>query len=318
MMAPLDTDRLRLEAFRATTMAALEDLVIEALRVRDEQRFAVDGLREDLRREIAEHAETTHAYRVAVDVLAAALLGPEMSPEYDLDLPHPAWPRKAARAIVRLQARVAELEANPPLPPGVALDDLSALLLAEANEDSGAVRACLDFNDEISLDLNVPDSIVELCGKVRDLTVLVAEMQEDAARRAAEPRPAATARAKVKPPTDTRNHVAMRNDANGRRFWDGASWITDHVSAFDSARLDVETLSKLKPRGSKLVALDDVPALLAADALKAAMKQAPALAADLPVFSRRQFLEGLEQAGNLMTKEADDLAALRAADAVTP
>ena len=95
------------------------------------------------------------------------------------------------------------------------------------------------------------------------------------ARAATTPVPTTKKPAPAPKPVDTRPHVATRRDAHGRRFWNGLGWTDNVVSARDSAPLDTETLSKLKPRGSRLVALDDVPALLAEDAVKDAKKESP-------------------------------------------
>jgi hypothetical protein len=46
------------------------------------------------------------SYARSVDILADALRGPETSPEYDLDVPHPAWANKVALAIRRLRGDV--------------------------------------------------------------------------------------------------------------------------------------------------------------------------------------------------------------------
>jgi hypothetical protein len=55
---------------------------------------------ERLRRELD---IATDAYSRSTDILSKALRGPETSPEYDMDYPHPAWAHRAAAAIERLR-----------------------------------------------------------------------------------------------------------------------------------------------------------------------------------------------------------------------
>jgi hypothetical protein len=74
-------------------------------------------------------------------------------------------------------------------------------------------------------------------------------------------------------PADTRAHVATRRDAHGRRFWDGQTWVANLDGAIGFT-LDSWATTR-KPRGSRLVARDDVPALLAEDAAKDAKKDPP-------------------------------------------
>jgi hypothetical protein len=54
------------------------------------------------------------SYRMSVDILADALYGPETSPEYDMDVPHPAWANKAALAIRRLRGEAPATEDEQP------------------------------------------------------------------------------------------------------------------------------------------------------------------------------------------------------------
>lgn len=253
--------------------------------------------------------------------------------------------------LAAAKARIATLEALAEMAaaPGLTASDVRDVLLDEANADDGVVRGCLEGDEPQEGDINVVDTICEMCSRLRHLTQEKAALQaerdglaqdatfeaeqkeaEEAARDALVRKHAeAAARAgldvepignmgfifeqieaewaKAKAPTpgvgdlfiapeadriaavkahlatkkpapapkpvDTRAHVATRRDAHGRRFWDGAGWTDNVVSARDCAPLDTETLAKLKPRGSRLVALDAVPALLAEDAAKDAAKK---------------------------------------------
>lgn len=76
--------------------------------------------------------------------------------------------------------------------------------------------------------------------------------------------------------------VAIRRDASGLRFWWGAGtkWKAEHAGAVIFGGPDRE---KNKPRGSKLVAVDDVPALLAADAAKPTKEKPTAPTKPTPV-----------------------------------
>jgi hypothetical protein len=74
-------------------------------------------------------------------------------------------------------------------------------------------------------------------------------------------------------PVDTRAHVATRRDAHGRRWWTGNDWVLGGAGLALARTLDEWKFGSGKPRGSRLVALDDVPALLAEDAAKDAKKE---------------------------------------------
>ena len=76
-------------------------------------------------------------------------------------------------------------------------------------------------------------------------------------------------------PVDTRPHVATRRDAHGRRWWTGNDWALGGAAPALARTLDEWKFGSGKPRGSRLVAIDDVPALLAEDAAKDAAKDPP-------------------------------------------
>ena len=252
----------------------------------------------------------------------------------------------------KAEARIATLEALAEMAaaPGLTLSDIRELLLSEANEDSGAVRSCLEGDDDDG-DINVVDTICEMCSRLRHLTEEKAALQAErdglaqdatfeaeqkeiedartdalvkkhaeAAARAGldvEPigdmgfifqqieaewvrkaSPAKKATAPVEKPVDTRAHVATRRDAHGRRFWsldDEGLWVANLDEAIGFTLAGWVTAGK--PRGSRLVARDDVPALLAEDAAKDAAKA-----------SVKQQAATLED--DIATLEDDDAAAM--------
>ncbi len=82
--------------------------------------------------------------------------------------------RDAARAVV---------VAAPGVDVVVTLQDLREVLLDEANEDSGVVRTCLEWTEEDEKgDVDVVDSIRELCGRVRQQHERLVDVEADLSR----------------------------------------------------------------------------------------------------------------------------------------
>lgn len=204
-------------------------------------------------------------------------------------------------AVARVYALEAQLEQVKPgsIDPGlVTLDDIREVLAEEAkrNGDDDEVRECLEWSDEDDTGhIEVVDTVRNMASRLRALAEHLEEARavNNQLLAGAAPSPAerhacacgavfstpqglglhfragtCKAAAPIPVVVETRAHVATRRDAHGRRFWDGAGWIASAVDAHDSARLDFATLQALKPRGSRLVALVDVPGLIADDEAK--------------------------------------------------
>ncbi len=166
----------------------------------------------------------------------------------------------AARAIVAAVdvavCEVANTEAGIPLRQSIVYVD---------HDPANPIDAVATIKRFMALVLSLVERRNDLECEVVELRNAATEAREALRRE----RSAGTDKASTPAADDTRSFVATRRDAHGRRFWDGAGWTADVVAARDGAPLDLATLTKLKPRGSRLVALDDVPALLAEDAAKA-------------------------------------------------
>jgi hypothetical protein len=182
--------------------------------------------------------------------------------------------------------------------PGITLDDLREHLLSEANEDTGAVRECLEWSDENEQGhVEVVNTVTNLCSKVRHQAERLNELEAAALDRAGVvTNPVIVARQAKVTKIPRRDYVADPSAhpfvaINGpwvitrmntrptlqRVFLDqpasGLEWVRHASNAWEFT--DYAEAERKKPRGARIVAVTDLPALLAEDAAKAAAKASP-------------------------------------------
>lgn len=154
-LSEAEAHRAELAAAKAR-IATLESAVAAA----GEQMAALkadrDGLANDLTFEAEQKEADDTKVRLVLEAVAEAIFGHRASTGSLL-----SWREMLVDGAAALRAQ---------LQPGITVQDIRELLLSEANEDSDAVRACLRGDDADAGDINVVDTICEMCSRIREFT----------------------------------------------------------------------------------------------------------------------------------------------------